>query len=309
MSAAFSNTRIYSLRIACAFAIVSVVVCAGYAQRADSPVVAAGAVPVMAGSGYAFTEGPAVDAKGNVYFTDQPNDRILKWSSGGKIETYMEGAGRSNGLYVDKAGNLWSCADLNNQLWKITKDKKHVVMVSDFEGKLLNGPNDLWIDPKGGVYFTDPFYKRDYWTREAKEIEQENVYYLSPNGKTVTLAADNFKQPNGIVGSPDGRQLYVADIGDRKTYVYSIGPDGALADRKLFTEMGSDGMTIDSQGNIYLTGKGVTVFDPTGRQIDHIAIDEPWTANVCFGGSDLKTLFVTASKSVYTVKMKVKGVR
>ena len=116
-------------------------------------------------------------------------------------------------------------------------------------------------------------------------------------------------QPNGIVGSPDGKKLYVADIRGKKTFVFEILGDGRLGERKLFTEMGSDGMTLDSKGNLSLTGKGVTVFDPQGKQIDHIAIDEPWTANVCFGGKDLKTLFITASKSVYTVKMKVKGGR
>lgn len=280
------------------------------AQEAnENPVVEKGASPVKAGTGYAFTEGPAVDSKGNIYFTDQPNDRILKWSTDGKITTYMEGAGRSNGLYLDKAGNIWSCADANNELWKIGKDKKHTVMLASFEGKKFNGPNDLWIDPRGGVYFTDPFYKRDYWTRTTQELEKQDVYYLSPDGKTVSIAATDFEQPNGIVGSADGKQLYVADIRGRKTYVFDILPDGKLGERKLFAEMGSDGMTIDSEGNLYLTGKGVTVFDSKGKQLTNIAIDEPWTANVCFGGKDRKTLFVTASKSVYTVRMKVKGAR
>jgi gluconolactonase len=183
------------------------------------------------------------------------------------------------------------------------------VLVKDFEGKKLNGPNDLWVDPKGGIYFTDPFYKRDYWTRTEKEIEKENVYYLSPDGKTLKVAATDFVRPNGIVGSADGKTLYVADINARKTYSFKINDDASLTDRKLFAEMGSDGMTIDNKGNVYLTGKGVTVFDSSGKQIDHINIDEPWTANVCFGGKGQKTLFVTASKSVYTLKMKVKGVR
>ena len=276
---------------------------------ASSPVFAQGAVPIRVGTGYAFTEGPAVDGKGNVYFTDQPNDRIFKWSANGKIEMYMEGAGRSNGLYFDKQGNLLSCADAKNELWKISKDKKPTVLVANFEGKRLNGPNDLWIDPKGGVYFTDPFYKRDYWSHTEPEIVKQDVYYLSPDGKTLSMAATDFEQPNGIVGSGDGKRLYVADIRGRKTYVFDILADGRLGDRKLFTEMGSDGMTTDHEGNLYLTGKGVTVFDPQGKQIAHIDIDEPWTANVCFGGKDRKTLFVTASKSVYTVKMKVRGVQ
>lgn len=271
-------------------------------------VVADGAVAVKVGTGYAFTEGPAVDAKGNVFFTDQPNDKIYRWSTNGNIAVYMEGAGRSNGLYVDKKGNLWSCADGNNEMWRIDKNKKHTVVVSRFEGKRLNGPNDLWIDPRGGVYFTDPFYKRDYWQHSEPELAKQDVYYLSPDGKTVSVVATDFEQPNGIVGSGDGKLLYVADIRGRKTYVYDILGDGRLGERRLFTEMGSDGMTIDREGNVYLTGKGVTVFDKSGKQIAHIDIDEPWTANVCFGGKDRKTLFITASRSVYTVKMNVKGV-
>ncbi len=266
------------------------------------------AVLVKAGTGYSFTEGPAVDADGNIFFTDQPNDKIFKWSTDGTISLYMEGAGRSNGLYVDKQGNLLSCADLNNELWLIDKDKKVTVLVKDFEGKKLNGPNDLWVDPKGGIYFTDPFYKRNYWSRTEKEIEEENVYYLSPDRKLVVAATD-FVRPNGIIGTGDGKTLYVADINAKKTYSYTINEDGSLSDRKLFTEMGSDGMTIDNKGNVYLTGKGVTVFDSSGKQIQNIPVDEGWTANVCFGGKDMKTLFITASKSVYTVKMNVKGVR
>ena len=297
----------YSLPVLC---VLSVSI--GYSQSAEkkqSLIIAKGATITKAGSGYSFTEGPAVDPDGNVFFTDQPNDKILKWANDGTISVFMEGAGRSNGLYFDNEGNLLSCADLNNELWLIDKAKKVTVLVKDFEGKKLNGPNDLWVDPNGGIYFTDPFYKREYWTRTEKEIEKENVYFLSPDKKKLTVAASDFVRPNGIVGSADGKTLYVADINARKTYSFKINDDGALTDRKLFAEMGSDGMTTDNKGNVYLTGKGVTVFDSSGKQIEHINIDEPWTANVCFGGKGQKTLFVTASKSVYTLKMKVKGVR
>ena len=111
------------------------------------------------------------------------------------------------------------------------------------------------------------------------------MYYLAPDHKTLRRVADDLKQPNGIIGTPDGKTLYVADIGARKTYAYDIQPDGTLAGKRLFCEMGSDGMTIDNEGNVYLTGKGVTVFDRTGKQIEQIAVPEGWTANVCFGGA------------------------
>ena len=258
-------------------------------------------------SGFSFTEGPAVDKNGDIYFTDQPNDRILKWShSNGKIETYMEATGRSNGMYFDYEGYLITCADEQNQLWKISPDKKASVLVNDFEGHKLNGPNDLWIAPDGGMYFTDPFYKRDYWSRTEKEIETEDVYYLSPDG-ALSVAATNFVRPNGIVGTKDGKILYVADINDNKTYRFQIDANGILSNRELFIEMGSDGMTLDRKGNLYLTGKGVTVFSPKGEKITHIDVPENWTANIVFGGKKRKTLFITAMGAVYTLKMKVKG--
>ncbi len=277
--------------------------------KEGSKLILKGAVLKKVSSDFAFTEGPAVDPDGNVFFTDQPNDQIMRWSPDGKLSVYMSGAGRSNGLYFDNEGNLLSCADLNNELWMIDKNKKVTVLVRDFEGKKLNGPNDLWVDPKGGVYFTDPYYKRNYWTRTEKEIEQENVYYLSPDKSKLTLAAADFVRPNGIVGTSDGKKLYVADINAGKTYSFRINSDGSLADRKIFAEKGSDGMTIDNKGNVYITGKGVTVFNSSGKQIEHIPVAEPWTANVCFGGKNQKILFITASKSVYTLKMKVKGIR
>jgi gluconolactonase len=277
--------------------------------RKSSGLIAKGARPVLVSSDFKFTEGPAVDREGNVFFTDQPNNRIMKWAPNEGVTVYMEPAGRANGLYFDQDGNLLACADEKNELWKIDKDRNVTVLVSDFEGRKLNGPNDLWIHPTGAVYFTDPFYKRSYWTRADKEIEKENVHFLSVDRKKIVVAHDGFMRPNGIIGTPDGKTLYVADIGAGKTYSFKIEADGKLSERKLFADMGSDGMTIDRKGNVYLTGKGITVFDPSGNQIEHIAVDEPWTANVCFGGRNLKTLFITASKSVYTLKMNVKGVR
>ena len=274
----------------------------------DSPVIAPGAKLEKLAGNFKFTEGPAADAEGNVYFTDQPNDRILKWSVDGKLTTHLQPCGRSNGLCFDAKGNLWACADEKNELWLIDPKGKVTVVVKDYKGKLLNGPNDIWIRPDGGAYFTDPYYKRDYWKRGPKEQDKEAVYYLAPDHKTLTRVADDLQQPNGIIGTPDGKTLYVADIRGNKTYAYDIQDDGALKNKRLFCMLGSDGMTIDSAGNVYLTGKGVTVFDKTGKQIEKIAVDEPWTANVCFGGKERDTLFITASTALYGIKMRVKGV-
>lgn len=273
---------------------------------------APGAELKLVADGYKFTEGPAADPKGDVYFTDQPNDRILKWSAGtGKVETFLQPAGRANGLYFTRDGNLIACADEKSQLWRIDPTTKaHTVILDHYDHKLFNGPNDLWIDPTGGIYFTDPFYKRGYWQgREKPEQEKQRVFYLPKGAQAPVIVEDTLVQPNGIIGSPDGKRLFVADIGDKKTYQYDIAPDGTLKDRKLFCEMGSDGMIRDTAGNIYLTGKGVTVFDKDGKKLGEIPVAKPWAANVTFGGPDMTTLFITASDSVFTLEMAVPGSR
>lgn len=257
--------------------------------------------------GFLFTEGPTADTKGNVWFTDQPNDRIMQWNEKSGLSIFMEPSGRSNGLALDKSGNIWSCADEKTEIWRISPDKKVEIITGFFEEKLFNGPNDLWISPSGGIYFTDPFYRRNWWKYTDMPQEKMRVYYLSPNLKTVTIVADDLQQPNGIVGAPDGKTLYVADIRGNKTWSFTINPDGSLSGKSLFCELGSDGMTIDSKGNIYLTGKGVTVFDKTGKKLGNIPVPENWTANVCFGGKNRKTLFITASKGFYSIRMKVRG--
>jgi gluconolactonase len=179
--------------------------------------------------------------------------------------------------------------------------------VRDYRGKLLNGPNDVWIRPGGGLYITDPYYKRPWWNRGPKELS-EDVYFLAPDNASLIRVIDDMNKPNGIIGTPDGKTLYVSDIDGHKTYRYRIQPDGSLTEKALFCELGSDGMTIDDQGNVYLTGRGVSVFDSTGKKIEQIDVQERWTANVCFGGKDRHTLFITASKGLYSMRMKVKGV-
>jgi len=278
-------------------------------RAADSAVIADGARLEKIAGGFVFTEGPAADKAGNVFFTDQPNDRIVKWSAADNTCTdWLKPAGRANGTYFDKDGNLLACADGQNELWSIKPDKTVTVLVKEFGGKRLNGPNDLWIRPDGALYFTDPLYRRDYWKRDpATQQAGEHVYFLAADRKSVKCVATDLKQPNGIIGTPDGKTLYVADIGAGKTYSYSVQADGSLAGKHLFCELGSDGMTLDNEGNVYLTGKGVTVFDRTGKKIEHVDVAENWTGNVTFGGKDRDLLFITASTSVYGLKMRVKG--
>lgn len=268
-----------------------------------------GATLQLVSDEFEFTEGPARDSEGNVYFTDQPNDRIVKWDAKtNSVSDWMQPSGRSNGLYFDTDGNLISCADNKNELWKIDKNKNATVLINNYEGKLLGGPNDLWIDKKGGIYITDPLYKRDWWKDRGEEVDARRVYYLAPGSKDIRIVAEDFVMPNGIIGSKNGKKLYVADIGDKKTYEFKVNKDGSLSERKLFCKLGSDGMTIDNKGNVYLTGKGVTVFDKKGKQIQQIDVPENWTANVTFAGPNKDLLFITAMDAVYTLKMNVKGV-
>jgi gluconolactonase len=134
------------------------------------------------------------------------------------------------------------------------------------------------------------------------------VYFLPADRKALVRVADDLEKPNGIIGTPDGKLLYVSDFGAKKTYRYDIAPDGSLSDKTLVIDQGSDGMTLDTEGHLYLTGDGVMVFDSTGRQVEHIAIPgEKWTANVAFCGKDRRTLFITASTGLYAVKMRVMG--
>lgn len=274
----------------------------------QSSVVAEGAVPKLVVSDCKFTEGPAVDSNGGVFFTDQPNDRIIKVDLDGKVSDFLKPAGRSNGMFFAPDGKLIACADEKNEMWEIDADGKHQVLFSQFEGKKLNGPNDVWINANGKMYFTDPFYKRPWWKHEQSPQVGQHVYSVDRDGKNMKRIPDQFKQPNGIVGDSDRGLVFVADIGDKKTYVFRIDDQGDLVDRKLFCNEGSDGMTLDREGNLYLTGgQGVTVFDRQGNRKELIKIDRGWTANVCFGGKDRKTLFITSSDSLFTVEMRVQG--
>lgn len=268
---------------------------------ADEPV-APGAKVERLASGFLFTEGPARDSEGNVFFSDIPNERIHKWSLDGKLTTFRENSGKANGLYFDREGNLLACEGGNRRVTSISPDGQVTVLADSYQGKKLNSPNDLWVDPKGGVYFTDP----RYGDQTGMEQDGFHVYYLGPDRKRLVRVLDNLVKPNGVVGTADGKLLYVADAGDGKTYVYQIQPDGSLAKRKLIAAVGSDGMTLDEKGNLYLTRKVVHVFSPAGENLATIEVPEA-PSNVCFGGKDRRTLFITARKSLYSLSMNVRG--
>lgn len=291
---------------------------------------------VNLGSGYSFTEGPAVDKNGNVFFTDQPNDVIYKWdAASGAITPFLEETGRANGMAFDEDGYLIACADMYGEVWKIAPNGSHEVLVDDYNGKLLNGPNDVWINPaNGGMYITDPMFPRDYWaeddprktnnpawpptySEQADEGKGGHVYYLAPGATelvrvTTQTEWDSDSWPNGVVGTPDGKKLYVNKwAGDNMggTWVFDINSDGTLSNMKKFAEMGGDGMSMDERGNIYISnGFGVVVFNSDGEELVRIFTGGGATNNV-FAGSDEKTLFITGPEDkVNSLKMNVKGV-
>lgn len=286
------------------------------------------------GTGFSFTEGPAVDKHGNVFFTDQPNDRIYRWDvNTGNISLFLQGTGRSNGMAFDRDGNLIACADMHGELWKIFPDGTHQVLVNSYNGKLLNGPNDVWINPvAGGMYITDPMFPRPYWddadprkqdwepthSEQAPAGKGGYVYYLAPGSNVlIRVVTDEMgweadAWPNGVVGTPDGKKLYVNKwYYDNKggTWVFDINPDGTLSNMRKFTEWGGDGMSMDELGNVYISnGEGVMVFDPNGNTILTIPTGGGATNNV-FAGQNNKLLFITGPIDKVTgLKMKVKGV-
>jgi gluconolactonase len=283
---------------------------AQFSSIAAESVVTPGAKLEKLAGDFLFTEGPTSDKDGNIFFTDQPNDRIMEWSVDGKLSTFLQPAGRANGMYFDADGNLIACADEHNQLWSIAPDKTVTVLVTNYQGKYMNGPNDVWIAPNGAMYITDPFYRRDYWDHTTMALTNQEVYYLSPDHKNLTRVTDDLKQPNGITGTPDGKNLIVSDISARQTWRYNIQPDGSLSNKTFICKFGSDGMTIDADGNLYLSAggrtNGVTVVDKNGKQIGLIPVPEQ-PANLSFGGKDHQTLFITARKGFYSIQLLTKG--
>ena len=261
-------------------------------------VVAPGAKLEKIAGGFTWAEGPAEDARGNIFFTDNRENLVYKLFPNGEVEVFIENSRGDNGLYIDINGILLSCASGSKELVSIDSNGNYTVLADSYDNKPLNAPNDLWVDPKGGIYFTDP-----YWGREQG---RSRIYYLAPDLKKLILATDDVFKPNGVICTPDGRLLYVTDWVKKNTHVFTVNADGTLSDKKLFAPEGDDGMTMDTEGNVYLTGKAVTVYDPDGNKIDTIEVPEV-PANLIFGGKDKQTLLITARTSIYSIRMSVKG--
>ena len=283
---------------------VAIFVFAGCKQApAGKSLIADGAIVEEVASGFVFTEGPAGDAEGDLYFTDVAAQKIYKLGANGKISVFMENTLATNGLYFDTLGKLIGCVGNGGKIAYINPDATMVDIVTSYNNLPFNSPNDLWIDPKGGIYFTDP----RYGNRDNLPQGGEHVYYIRPGRKTVVRVIDDMVRPNGIVGTPNGKTLYVTDHGGQMTYKYKINKDGTLTNKKLFVMEGADGMALDESGNLYITTDAVYIYSPDAELLETIKTPQQ-PSNVTFGGRNKDILYITARTGLYKIKMNVRGV-
>jgi gluconolactonase len=288
-----------SLLFACAFVSLEPV----------ADILEPGAELAKVADGCKFTEGPAVDAAGNLFFSDNPSDRIMQLSSDGKLTVFRQPCGRANGMAFDHEGRLVLCQSLGDggkrRVARLEKDGSETPLADRYDGRPFIAPNDLCIDRRGRIYFTDPYYGPP----AEKSQPSSGVYRIEAPGVVVRLITD-LQKPNGIALAPDGKLLYVSDRGTQKLHRYRVDDDGGVrADRVVYDfspDRGIDGMRLDAQGNIYAAaGQGKTtglfVISPQGKLLLHRPLPE-FATNVAFGGKDRRDLYLTASTSVYRLR-------
>lgn len=261
-------------------------------------------------SGFGFTEGPMWDPAGFLYVSDEETNKIFRVYPGGKREEVIA-LGDPDGNTFDRQHRLIDCASVLRAIIEVTPDGKYKILADHYEGKKLNSPNDVIIGPDGAIYFTDP--TMDLVAGEKQEIPYQGVYRLDEKGALRLLTRD-LAQPNGLAFSPDGRRLYVDDSEQRNIRVYDVGADGKLSNGRIFGEEPGgkhegvpDGIKVDKDGNLFVTGpKGIWVWNAEGDHLGTIAMPEQ-PANLTWGDKDYRTLYITATKSVYRLAMKTEG--
>lgn len=270
--------------------------------------------------GTTFSEGPAADAEGNVYFSDCQENQILVYRpNSGQTEIWKEPSGRANGMNFDAQGRLVTCFDGKDggarAVWRYEHDGSVTVLATHYQGKLLNAPNDLCFDRSGNIYFTDPRYGYRH------DVEQDcmAVYRINVDG-SITRVIDDAETPNGILLTPDNSTMYLVDNnpdagGARTLLEYRLAPNGSWQRNRVLHDFGEgrggDGMVLDIEGNIYLTAgqdelAGVYIFSPEGHQLGFIPTGEA-PGNCTFGGPDLRTLYITATSSLYAIELTIPG--
>lgn len=269
----------------------------------QSSLVAPDASPQLLADNFVFTEGPATDQQGNVYFSDIPASRIHVWTVAGELETFRDNSNGTNGLFFDSNWQLFGAEGGAGRITRMDEQATVSVVTDQHNGAPFNSPNDLWIDADGGIYFTDPRYGDESNNPQPGYY----VYYLAPGSREAQAIITDLVKPNGVIGTKDGSTLYVADHLGNQTFAYAITAPGVVADKRLLAEQGSDGLTLDEHGNLYLTGgRNITVYNAQGQLLQ--SIEFPLApANMTFGGENRDVLFVTARSSLFSIQMQVKG--
>ena len=282
-------------------------------RKLDS-IVPSGSEVKRIATGFQFTEGPVWnDHGGFLLFSDIPANQVCRWFPDGMVNVFREPSGNSNGLTYDKKGRLILCEHGNRRLSRVEKDGSTAVLADRFQGKRLNSPNDVVVKSNGMIYFTDPPYGIK---PEEQELPFQGMFRLDPDSRELTLLVDDFERPNGLAFSPNERVLYVADSSPRRhVRAFDVNRDGTLKNSRVFCEIRAkgegnpDGMKVDVEGNLYVAAAGgVWVFSPQAEFLDVIKTPET-PANCAWGGSDWKTLFITARKSLYSIGLRVPGVK
>lgn len=261
-------------------------------------------------SGLKFAEGPLWDSRGFLLFSDIPADTIYKLRSNGKLEVFRHPAGNPNGNTFDQVGRLVT-AQHDRRVTRTQKNGKIITLVSQYQGKKLNSPNDVVVKSDGSIYFTDPPYGV---SKEAEELGFYGVYRLTKN-KLILLVKD-IERPNGLAFSPDEKKLYINDSQQGNIRVYDVKTDGTLENGRIFADMKvpgqeplADGIKVDLQGNVYSTApEGICIFSPQAKLLDQILLPENPT-NIAWGDTDYKTLYITTYTSIYRVRLKIHGIK
>ena len=272
------------------------------AFAAESGLIAPGAEVIEVQGGFGFLEGPVSDATGNLYFSDIDNNRLHKLVPTGDLSSFHEPSNRANGLTLDLDGGLLICEQEAQRLVKMDGSGNITVVAEGYQGKPFNSPNDAWVHPDGSIYMTDPRYQ---YPVGSLAQDGEYVYLISSDRQEVSAIITDIPKPNGVVGTEDGKTLYIASTELRKVFRYDIASNGEVSNRTEFADQGSDGMTLDENGNVYLTWVGgVSIRNPAGEEIEFIETEQ-MPANVGFGGLDGQTLYMTSRTSLYSLQMDV----
>ncbi len=268
------------------------------------------------GSGFLFTEGPVWHRQAqHLTFSDMPGDIMRRWSADKGIETFRQPCAKSNGLAYDTQGRLLVCEHASSRVTRTEADGRSTTLASHHGDQELNSPNDIVVRHDGAIYFTDPTYGRlDYYgVPRPQQLSFQGVYRIDPTSGAVALLANDFGQPNGLCFSLDATELYVNDTERGHIRVFTVQPEGKLAGGRVWavttgTGPGApDGMKIDRLGNVYCCGPGgIHVFTPQARCLGVIRTPEP-AANFCWGDSDDRSLFITASTSLYRIRTAIPG--